>query len=151
MMNINPDKLASEIKAWKATKEEYDKSHSEWLRGRNIQKLEDEAKETLKQAQAKADLIIEQARADVKKAQDQRLLAEEARLEAEAQKQKAIALTSQIEAQKAATERAYSEVASLKSELEGKCCHLDEEKAKLKKRINRIQETLTQLVNDNSH
>ena len=59
MLNLaNPDKLAQDIKAYKTQKDEYDRSHKEWLKGRNVVQLEKEAKAKLEAAKSEHQRLL---------------------------------------------------------------------------------------------
>ena len=67
--SIDPSDIAGQIKALKLATEQYQKTHAEWLTGRDIRSLEISAKEMVEFAKADAEKIRLKAQSALQKAE----------------------------------------------------------------------------------
>lgn len=66
-MSSNPTEISKQIKAFKETKQAYEKAHKEWLKGRDIKELETHAFNLVDDAKKEAEKINLEALAYVDK------------------------------------------------------------------------------------
>lgn len=66
-MGTTSAEVDRQIAAFQKQKQSYERAHQEWLKGRDIQNLEDQAKNAIKEARVEASQIIESAEATFKK------------------------------------------------------------------------------------
>jgi len=139
----DPVKIKALIDTHDQKKKELDKVNADWLRGRNIDQLEQQAKATVEQAKVQAATII----ANAKKGVDG---VEKAKTEYEDLKRKIADSAKQAEASrieadtlKAEVERMRSELINSKGVLAEERKEIDKEKAYIKTRVSELKNILS--------
>lgn len=89
-MSTNPAELAKQVQSFKQEKAAFDQSHREWLKGRDIQKVELDAKQILENAKIEAERIKQEASEYVNAAQKDKEKCHELKAKAEGALQSAI-------------------------------------------------------------
>lgn len=139
----DPDKMKAQLAVFDQKKRELEKVNADWLRGRNIDQLEAQAKAALENAKAEAKALVDNSKRGlegVEKAKGEyedlkRKIADSAK-QAEASRIEADSLKLEVE-------RIRTELVNTKGVLAEERKEIDKEKAYLKSRTNELKAMLS--------
>ena len=142
------EKTTDEIKALKAQIDEYDRSHKEWLKGRNIVQLEASAVAKVETAKAEAAAIIESARSRIEQIERDRSQAAVLMAAAESDREEATKERKIAESARLAAQADFNKASAAKNAANVELENLLKKQGACDKRMANIQVALQKLLNE---